>query len=213
MDGKTDNESDLFRTLYDGNRASVERLLRRMVGAQDAEDLAQIVFAKAAKAWPQFRGEAQAATWLYRIAANVASDWLRSRAAQQAKLTVGLAEVDGGATGRDSAALRDGQPSPEQRLARKDMQDCIRDEIGQLGEGYREVLMLGELGGLSDREVAQTLGISPVNAKVRLHRARAQLKQAIAARCEFYRVELSCAPSSPACCPPEPAAPEAKPAR
>ena len=126
---------------------------------------------------------------------------------------VEIVEVDGGATGRESAALRDGQPSPEQRLARKDMQDCIRDEIAQLAEAYRAVLMLGELGGLSDREVAQTLGISQANAKVRLHRARAQLKQAIAARCEFYRVELSCAPSSPACCPPEPAAPEAKPAR
>ena len=82
------------------------------------------------------------------------------------------------------------------------MHDHIRREIGQLPEGSREVLILGQLGGLTDEEVAQALGISLANVKVRLHRARAQLKQAIGARCDFYRTELSCAPSSQACCAP-----------
>ena len=82
------------------------------------------------------------------------------------------------------------------------MHDCIRGEIGQLPRASRDVLILGELGGLNDEEVAQALGISLANAKVRLHRARAHLKTAIAARCEFYRTELSCAPNSPGCCPP-----------
>jgi RNA polymerase sigma-70 factor, ECF subfamily len=195
MDPEATCETDRFRTLYDANRDRVDRLLARMAGPQDAEDLTQIVFAKAAAALPQFRGEAQSATWLYRIAANVASDWLRSRAAREAKLTLHPAE---GAT----IAIADPRPSPEQRLARKDMQDCIRGEIGKLPAGSRDVLLLGELAGLSDEEVAQTLGISRANAKVRLHRARGQLKTAIAARCEFYRVELSCAPASPTCCPP-----------
>jgi RNA polymerase sigma-70 factor (ECF subfamily) len=204
MEAETTCKSDLFRTLYDANHERVHRLLGRMAGPQDAEDLTQIVFAKAAKALPQFRGEAQASTWLYRIAANVASDWLRSRPAHEAELTVHLPEAAGGETGQvsASAALADTQPSPEQRLARKDMQDCIRREIAKLPEGQSEVLILGELGGLTDEEVAQTLGISRENAKVRLHRARAQLKKAIEVRCEFYRVELSCAPSSPTCCPP-----------
>jgi RNA polymerase sigma-70 factor (ECF subfamily) len=84
------------------------------------------------------------------------------------------------------------------------MQDCIRAEIAHLAESHRQVLILGELGGLSDQEVARTLGISLANTKVKLHRARAQLKKAIAARSEFYRIELSCAPSSPTCCPPAP---------
>jgi len=44
------------------------------------------------------------------------------------------------------------------------------------------VLILGQLGGLTDEEVAQALGISVANVKVRLHRARAQLKQAIGAQ-------------------------------
>jgi RNA polymerase sigma-70 factor (ECF subfamily) len=204
MNAETTSEADRFRTLYDANHDCVHRLLGRIAGPHDAEDLTQIVFAKAATALPRFRGEALASTWLYRIAANVASDWLRGRAAREAKLTVHLPEVPDGETAQAGAnvALPDHQLSPEQRLVRKEMHDHIRREIGQLPEGSREVLILGQLGGLADEEVAQALGISLANVKVRLHRARAQLKQAIGAHCEFYRTELSCAPSSQACCAP-----------
>ena len=69
-------KADPFRALYEENHQRVRGLLKRMVGPQDAEDLAQTVFAKAATALPIFRGEAEASTWLYRIAVNVASDWL-----------------------------------------------------------------------------------------------------------------------------------------
>ena len=202
MNVETTSEPDRFRTLYDANHDRVHRLLGRIAGPLDAEDLTQIVFAKAATALPRFRGDALASTWLYRIAANVASDWLRGRAAREAKLTVQLPE--GGETGQVHAAIAvpDPQASPEQRLVRKEMHDHIRREIGQLPEGSREVLILGQLGGLTDEEVAQTLGISLANVKVRLHRARAQLKHAIGAHCEFYRTELSCAPSSQTCCAP-----------
>lgn len=205
MTTETTNKFDLFGTLYGANHDRVHRLLGRIVGPQEAEDLTQIVFVKAAKALAQFRGDAQASTWLYRIAANVAADWLRSRPAREAKLNVHLPEVLDGTTGQGhaSVALTDIQASPEQRLVRKEMRDHIRREIGQLPEGNREALILGELGGLTDDEVAQTLGISLANAKVRMHRARAQLKKAIGARCDFYRTELSCAPRSPACCAPD----------
>ena len=209
MDIETTALPDLFRALYDANHDRVHRLLGRIVGPEEAEDLTQIVFAKATRALPQFRGDAQVSTWLYRIAANVASDWLRSRAAQEAKLTVHLPDVLDSVTSQGSAnaTVRDIQSSPEHKLVRKQMRDCIRGEIGQLPKGNREALVLGELGGFTDEEVAQTLGISRANAKVRLHRARAQLKKAIGARCDFYRTELSCAPNSPACCPP-PALPD-----
>jgi RNA polymerase sigma-70 factor, ECF subfamily len=204
MDAETARRSDLFQALYDANRQRVLRLLAGIAGPQNAEDLTQIVFAKAAKALPQFRGDAQASTWLYRIAANTASDWLRSRSAHVANLTVQLSEVADGETGpgNASSALVDLESSPEQQLARKDIRNCILGEIGKLPKGQREVLVLGELGGLSDEEMAQALGISRSNVKVRLHRARAQMKKAIEARCDFWRTELSCSPSSPGCCPP-----------
>jgi RNA polymerase sigma-70 factor, ECF subfamily len=195
--------ADPFRTLYDANHGRVRRLLARMVGPQDAEDLTQAVFAKAAAALPSFRGEAEPWTWLYRIATNIASDWLRSRSTHEAKLTVplpdGLDEDTRGAA--IGTAEVDNRPSPEQELANKDVHACIRGEIAKLPDGHRDVLMLSALGGLSEDEIADTLGISKANAKVRLHRARQEFKKIIAARCNFYQNELSCKPSSPDCCP------------
>jgi RNA polymerase sigma-70 factor, ECF subfamily len=194
------DDIDPFKTFYAANHRRVHQLLARIAGPDEAEDLAQVVFAKAAKALPTFRGDAQSSTWLYRIALHVASDWLRGRSAYEAKVTVQLPEGQDGDGGR--TVLVDSQISPEEALARKQTAECIRREIGQLGEGYQAVLILGGLGGLTDEEVAKTLGISPANARVRLHRARAQLRKAIAARCDFYRQELGCAPTSDSCCAP-----------
>jgi RNA polymerase sigma-70 factor (ECF subfamily) len=191
-----------FRTLFDAKRRHVHALIARMVGFQDAEDLTQITFAKAAKAFPTFRKEADVSTWLHRIAVNVALDWLRSRSAREAKLTNPLPEPsDEDPTGAlTSAAFTHGPLSPEQQVARKDVHDCIRAEIAKLPDQYREVLTLSFLGQLSDNEIAETLGITPGSAKVRLHRARQEFKKIIEARCNFYQDELSCKPSSPDCC-------------
>ncbi len=195
-----------FRALYDANRQRVRSLLARMAGPQDADDLAQIVFAKAAKALPSFRGEAEASTWLYRIAVNVASDWLRSRAKRDADATGPLPE--GSEEFLQLAVAGSAEParSPEDDLAHKDANACIRGEIANLSDAHRAVLMLSFLGEMNDTEIARTLGISTANAKVRLHRARQEFKEIIAARCGFYRNELSCKPSSPECCADEPAA-------
>jgi RNA polymerase sigma-70 factor, ECF subfamily len=193
---------DPFRTLYDANHERVRRVLARIVGPQEAEDLTQTVFAKAAKALPRFRGDAETSTWLYRIAANVASDWLRGRTAHEARQTIRYPDASDEDMAIDPAQVDDSGASPEQELARKDMRDCIRGEIGKLPKAHGIVLMLSALGGLTDAEIAQTLGISGDNAKVRLHRARQQFKKIIESRCDFYRNELSCKPTSADCCAP-----------
>jgi RNA polymerase sigma-70 factor, ECF subfamily len=197
-------DTDSFRTLYDANHRRVRGLLARLVGPEDAEDLAQAVFAKAAKALPTFRGEAQTSTWLHRIAVNAASDWLHSRSTHEAKLTVSFpaaSDEDMSAAITRSADV-DSPPSPEQELTRQEMRVCIRGEIGKLPATLRAVFMLSALGGLTHAEIAQTLGISGGSAKVRLHRARYEFRKIIEARCDFYRNELSCKPTSPDCCAP-----------
>lgn len=185
------NEVEVFQRLYDANHQRICRFLSRLVGPQEAEDLAQVVFAKAARGLPNFRGDAHESTWLYRIAAHVASDWLRSRPALDAKSTIQLPNaLDHQAYGLSATSdSEQNQTSPEQELFRKEMQDCIRLVIGQLPDKHRTVLMLGELGGFTDDEVARTLGISRGNARVRLHRARAQLRNALEARCNFSHNE------------------------
>src|SRR5450631_2829379 len=85
-------QTDAFRVLYASNQGRIRGLLNRMVGPQDAEDLTQVTFAKAAQALQAFRGKAEVSTWLYRLAVNVALDSLRSRPAHEAKLTDPLPE-------------------------------------------------------------------------------------------------------------------------
>jgi RNA polymerase sigma-70 factor (ECF subfamily) len=199
--------TDAFCALYAPSQKRIRALLNRMVGAQDAEDLTQVTFAKAAQALPGFRGEAEISTWLHRLAVNIALDWMRGRLAHEAKLTVPLPDPsDEDTSGAlTNAASVDPPLSPEQEVAHKDIHDCIRGEIAKLPGPYRDVLALSFLGQLDDEQIADTLGITPTNAKVRLHRARQEFKKIIAARCDFYRKELSCKPASPECCTATPA--------
>jgi RNA polymerase sigma-70 factor, ECF subfamily len=200
-------QTDAFRALYASNQGRIRGLLNRMVGPQNAEDLTQVTFAKAAQALPTFRGEAEVSTWLYRLAVNVALDWLRSGPAHQAKLTVPFPEpsTEDKTGALAKAAVIDPPLSPEQELAHKDTHECIRSEIAKLPGPHREILVLSFLGELDDDEVAKTLGITVGNAKVRLHRARQDFKKVIEARCDFYRNELSCKPAAPECCTSRPA--------
>jgi len=188
-------DQDSFRALYQANHVRVRQVIARMVGPQEADDLTQVVFAKAAAGLDTFRGDASASTWFYRIAANVASDFLRSRAAHEAGATVTLPDDARGAT-------VDKEPTPDEALSRKEMADCLRAEVAKLGEPFRDVLLLSMFGGLTDDEIAAALEISSANAKVRLHRGRQELKKAIGARCDYFRAEFSCAPTSPDCCQP-----------
>lgn len=183
------DRSDAFQWLYEANYQRVLRFLARIAGPEESRDLSQVVFANAAKALPDFRGDSRTSTWLYRIAANVASDWLRGRQAREARATVQFPEAPADAASdpvSGPASYLD-RASPEQELIRKEMRNCIRRMIGRLPEKYWTVLMLGELGGFTDDEVARILGITRSNAKVRLHRARAQLKNMLEANCEFSR--------------------------
>jgi RNA polymerase sigma-70 factor (ECF subfamily) len=67
------------------------------------------------------------------------------------------------------------------------MQSCIREFVDRLPEDYRTIIILNELEGFTNRELADILQISLTATKIRLHRARAQLKQG----CDFYHDEQS----------------------
>jgi len=66
---------------------------------------------------------------------------------------------------------------------------CIQDFIGKLPESYRTVLVLGEMESLSNNEIAEILGLSLGTVKIRLHRARAKLRQELESNCDSYWVE------------------------
>jgi RNA polymerase sigma-70 factor (ECF subfamily) len=160
-----------------------------MVGEHEAEDLTQEVFIKVNQGLRSFRGESKLSTWLYRIATNAAIDRLRSSSFQRAiqeKLSNDSSENNEVDVAEKSAWEGEKKPIVEQDLIRMEMNQCIRDFIEKLPEIYRTVLVLGELEGLENKEIAEILGISLGTVKIRIHRAREKLRKELEKHCESY---------------------------
>jgi RNA polymerase sigma-70 factor (ECF subfamily) len=178
-----------FREVHDALRPRVLRYLARMAGEAEAEDLAQEVFAKVSRGLGDFRGDADLSTWVYRIATNTALDRLRRRGKPAESVDPSLVDAIVIAESDRNVWTDEIRQTLEGRVIRDEMNACIRDVINRLPENYRTVIILGDLEGFQDREIAEILGLSLRNAKVRLHRARAQLRQALEKACIFYRSE------------------------
>ncbi len=178
-----------FETVYREFHDPIRRHVARLVGDNDAEDVTQEVFASVSSALPQFRGESSLSTWIYRIATNAAVDRLRSAAfKRKADVTDHEAHVPDPAAGA------------EQTMVRREMNDCIRGYIDRLPDSYRHVLVLSEQQGLANQEIADALGITLHTVKIRLHRARARLREAMGEGCSVYRDdrnEVACDPKPP----------------
>jgi len=181
-----------FEEIYSAFHPKILRYLARLAGEQEAEDLAQETFVKVHRALENFRGESQLSTWLYRIATNTAMDKLRSPSFQRiAQLRPSDDSIEGDqAGGVDWAVLvKEGKPLVEKQLIREEMNDCIRGYVEKLPETYRAVLALSEYEGLKNNEIAEILGVTLDTVKIRLHRARAKLKEELETNCEIHWIE------------------------
>jgi RNA polymerase sigma-70 factor, ECF subfamily len=178
-----------FQKIHDTFRPKIYRYLLRMVGEHEAEDLTQEVFLKVNQALGNFKGESKLSTWLYRIATNAAIDRLRTPSFQQAiKEQISNESYDDNEGGNAEKSALTGEKNPlvEQDLVRLEMNQCIRDFIEKLPETYRTVLVLGELEGLGNKEIADILGISLGTVKIRIHRAREKLRKELEQHCDSY---------------------------
>ncbi len=175
-------------SLYAEYYPKIAGYLRRLVGEAEAEDVAQEAFLKVGKALGGFRGESSLSTWIYRIATNAAMDHLRKPDHQAGDLPDD--DSESGNTVEDA-----GSPLLDTVLIRKDMNECIRGIVEGLPENYRSVLVLSELEGFTNQEIADILDVSLETVKIRLHRARTRLRKELESHCTFYRDdrnELSC---------------------
>lgn len=168
-----------FQQIYREFHPRIQRYLTRLLGPAEADDAAQEVFAKVSRALPRFRGEASLSTWVYRIATNTAYDRLRSPSSGRA-VVVPL---------ESAAPVCDPSSGADQKLVRSEMNDCIDEYIARLPASYRAVLILSEHEGLTNQDIADALGVSLDTVKIRLHRARARLRQDLGSGCSFYRDE------------------------
>jgi RNA polymerase sigma-70 factor (ECF subfamily) len=180
-----------FRRIYADFQPKILRYMGRMVGEREAEDLTQEVFVKVNRALTGFRGESSLSTWLYRIATNAALDRRRSPSFQHsAPYQLDDASQAGEAeAGSGDVQAGEKAPSAEEQLIRQEMNACIRDFVERLPENYRTTLVLSELEGFKNNEIAEILGISLETVKIRLHRARAKLKKELVTHCDVSWIE------------------------
>ena len=160
-------------------RAGLVRYFGRFVDADEARDLAQVTLMKVSGHLQGFRGESSVATWIHRIARNVALDRLRQGSLERASIP--MDDPDEAAGADVPAELR--APSAETVAARNEMGECVREFVDRLPESYRSVLVLSDFEGFTNGEIADMGGLSLDNVKIRLHRARHRLQAELRAGC------------------------------
>ena len=183
----------VFSNIYSEYYPKILHFLTRLVGDHEAEDVAQVVFERVSNNLSDFKGESKISTWIFRIATNAALDRLKSstyrRTASGSQPPVPLQTVE------NLDLLFNKPASPDQKVIRDEMSECVREFVDRLPTDYRTVLILNDLEGFTNKEIADILQISLDAAKIRLHRARAKLKKALEGGCDFYhddRSELAC---------------------
>lgn len=161
-----------FAELMGRHQSRIYGLIMRIVGDRaSAEELTQDTFLRVWKNLEGFRGDANAATWLYSIAVNLCRDHLGGRQVRQRRCEVGLCDSDMG----PAAQSLPGPPGPDRQLEEKEVALAFRRALEELDPDHRAAFLLRHQEGLSPAEIAQALGISESNAKVRVHRARRRI--------------------------------------
>lgn len=141
----------------------------------EAEDVMQEAYVRAYQHLGQFEGRAPFATWLTRIAVHEALARLRARQKMQQLEPPG-----------DDAAMEipivEKSPDPEQETSTREVGRLLEEELLNLPEQYRTVLMLRDVEDLSTAETAEALGLTEENVKVRLHRGRSMMRRNLTER-------------------------------
>jgi RNA polymerase sigma-70 factor (ECF subfamily) len=170
--------------IFKGDYHRIFRYILSMVrDTAEAEDLTQETFLRAYRRRDTLRDEGAQTAWLYRIATHVCLDRLRQYA-RRAPM-----ETDADLDGVD--VPESDTPSLQKTIERDEMSECVQRYLIRLADSYRAVILLHDMHDLTAAEIAQLLGASLANVKIRLHRARIKLKAALEAGCEFSLDESS----------------------
>lgn len=185
LEGWTDEE--IVDQIRNGTTALYELIVRRynqrlyrvaraiLRDDAEAEDVMQDAYVRAFQYLSQFEGRAPFASWLTRIAVNEALARLRSRQkTQQFDEPGDDAEME--------VAIVEKSPDPEQQTSNQELARLLEQELLQLPEQYRTVMMLRDVEDLSTAETAEVLGLTEENVKVRLHRGRSMMRRNLTER-------------------------------
>ncbi|MBI4967268.1 MAG: RNA polymerase sigma factor [Rhodospirillales bacterium] len=140
-----------------------------------AEELCQETLMRMDKGYSTFAGRSSVKTWAFAIASRVAADHLRhpDRRVRFVELT-------------EAEEVIDPLPAVDERIVVDEMNECLRQVIDGLPDAYRAALILHDLEGLTAEQTAEICACSVATAKIRIHRARLRLKEALQKECAFY---------------------------
>src|SRR5262245_22996177 len=148
-----------MEAVYHRFKRRVFSMVARIAGAQDAEEVAQEVFVRIFRGIAKFRGESQLDTWVYRLTVNAALTHVGRRPARFE-----------GEEALEQLPAPTG-PSRDPRLAAR-----LSAALADLPAGYRAVMVLHDVEGLSHEEIAEICGFSVGTSKSQLHKARGRMR-------------------------------------
>ena len=151
----------------------VYRLAMRITGSrEDAEEAAQDALWTAARKIGMFKGESAFGSWIYRITANAAYQKLRTRRQKSAEIAMDdvMPALDG--DGRHFEPMDDWSNRVDERALQGELRQVLQEAIDGLPAEYRTALVMHDVEGLSNPDIAETLGISLPAVKSRVHRSR-----------------------------------------
>jgi RNA polymerase sigma-70 factor (ECF subfamily) len=173
--------------IYDAYHGKVRAYATKLIGRDAADDVVQEVFVKVGMSLGTLGDPSKLTSWIYAITLNTVRDALRRRSVRPEDPVGGVSPC-GDETGEtpferiaDTAAR-----TPEQAAIRDEMVACYLDYVRQLPRSYYDVYVLDEFAELPDEEIARRLSLSVGTVKIRLHRARARLHDALRRNCQCY---------------------------
>ncbi len=159
-------KSQAFETLANRHYQTVYRYAFRWTRIQeDAEDIAQEVFIKLARHLHSFNKKSSFTTWLYRVTANCAKDFIRKNSRHHQK------RMDSDINGH----IVSKNPGPET----KSYHGQVMDAVDTLPEKLKETTLLVFSQGLSHKETAQVLGCAETTVSWRIFQAKRKLKKVL----------------------------------
>ena len=159
----------------------VYRLAMRITGSkEDAEEAAQDALWTAARKIGMFKGESAFGSWVYRITANAAYQKLRTRRQKSAEIAIDdvLPSLDD--DGRHFEPMDDWSNRVDERALQGELREVLQEAIDGLPPDYRTALVMHDVEGLSNPDIAETLGISLPAVKSRVHRSRLYVRKKLA---------------------------------
>ena len=144
---------------------------------QDAEEVVQDAFWTVVRKIDMFRGESAFGSWLYRIVANAACQKLRSRQSRSRDLSLDEVLPAFDAQGRHVGPMADWSARVDDHSVQTELRMALTSAIDKLPADYRTPLLLRDVEGLSNLEIAEALGLSVPIVKSRVHRARLFLRK------------------------------------